>query len=106
VILREALDISHRCGAQRIEQRARDELLAAGGRPRRPSIRGRDALTARELRVGELAAGGATNRQIAQTLFVTPRTIEHHLGSVYSKLGIRSRTELADALEAPADAVP
>ena len=105
-ILREALDISHRCGARRIEQRARDELLAAGGRPRRPSIRGRDALTARELRVGELAAGGATNRQIAQTLFVTPRTIEHHLRSVYSKLGIRSRTELSDALDASADRLP
>jgi DNA-binding NarL/FixJ family response regulator len=56
--------------------------------------------------VGQLAAGGATNRQIAQTLFVTPRTIEHHLRSVYSKLGIRSRTELADAFEAPADPVP
>jgi DNA-binding CsgD family transcriptional regulator len=97
-VLREALDASHRCGAAVIERRARDELLAAGGRPRRASTRGLDALTPRELRVAQLAAAGSTNRQIAQALFVTPRTIEHHLRSTYTKLGITSREGLPEAL--------
>lgn len=61
--------------------------------------RGVDALTARELRVAELAAGGYTNRRIAQTLFVTPRTVEHHLRSVYRKLAILSREHLTEILE-------
>jgi DNA-binding CsgD family transcriptional regulator len=100
-VLREALDLSHRCGALVIERRARDELLAAGGRPRRAVTRGVDALTPRELRVVQLAAAGATNRQIAQTLFVTPRTIEHHLRNAYGKLEISSREQLLEALEGP-----
>jgi DNA-binding CsgD family transcriptional regulator len=50
--------------------------------------------------VANLAAGGQTNRDIAQTLFVTPKTVETHLGSVYRKLGIRSRRELPAAIEA------
>jgi len=77
---------------------ARDELITAGGRPRRDAIRGRDALTPSELRVAQLAAAGQTNRQIAQALFVTRRTVETHLTSSYEKLGIRSRSGLAAAL--------
>ena len=72
--------------------------MAAGGRPRRDAIRGRDALTPSELRVAELAAAGRTNRQIAQALFVTQRTVENHLTSAYAKLGITARPELAAAL--------
>ena len=96
VVLTEALDISHRCGATMLEQRARDELIASGARPRRSAVRGRDALTPRELRVAQLAAAGSTNREIAQTLFVTLRTVEHHLSSTYSKLGVKSRHGLQE----------
>ena len=59
-----------------------------------------DALTASEQRVVALAAEGATNRDIAQTLYVTPKTVEVHLSNAYRKLGIRSRRELPGALEA------
>jgi len=72
--------------------------VAAGGRPRRDATRGRAALTPSELRVAELAAAGRTNRQIAQTLFVTQRTVENHLTSAYAKLGITARPDLAGAL--------
>jgi len=61
-------------------------------------MRGRDALTPSELRVAQLAAAGQTNRQIAQALFVTQRTVETHLTSTYAKLGISSRPSLAAAL--------
>jgi DNA-binding CsgD family transcriptional regulator len=61
---------------------------------------GVEALTASERRVADLAAGGATNKDIAQELFVTAKTVENHLGRVYAKLDIHSRAELAGALEA------
>jgi DNA-binding NarL/FixJ family response regulator len=82
--------------------RAREELTVAGARPRRDALRGRDALTSSELRVARMAAGGATNRQIAEALFITLRTVETHLTSSYAKLGIASRRELATALDAHA----
>jgi DNA-binding CsgD family transcriptional regulator len=96
--LREGLDIAHGCGGIALAGRARDELIVAGGRPRRDALRGRDALTPSELRVAQLAAAGQTNRQIAQALFVTQRTVENHLTSTYAKLGISSRPALAAAL--------
>jgi ATP/maltotriose-dependent transcriptional regulator MalT len=74
--LRRALDLAQRCGALALADRAREELVVAGARPRRDALRGRDALTTSELRVAELAAQGRTNNQIAQSLFVTPRTVE------------------------------
>ncbi len=98
VHLRDGLDLSHELGALSLADRARDELITAGGRPRRDAIRGRDALTPSELRVARLAASGQTNREIAQALFVTRRTVETHLTSSYEKLGIRSRSELGAAL--------
>ena len=97
-LLRESLDLAHGLGGQALAGRARDELVAAGGRPRRDAIRGRDSLTPSELRVAELAAAGRTNRQIAQALFVTQRTVENHLTSTYAKLGITARPELGAAL--------
>lgn len=97
-LLRESLDLAHALGGLPIAQRAREELVAAGGRPRRDAIRGVDALTPSELRVAQLAATGQTNRQIAQALFVTQRTVESHLTSAYAKLGIGARPELATAL--------
>lgn len=76
-----------------------NELVAAGGRPRRLALPGRDALTPSELRVAQLAQQGHTNRQIAQTLFVTQRTVEIHLTNAYNKLGITSRQDLTSALD-------
>jgi DNA-binding CsgD family transcriptional regulator/tetratricopeptide (TPR) repeat protein len=92
------LDLATRCGATGLAERAREELLATGARPRRPLRSGRDALTPSELRVVRLAASGLTNRQIAQTLFVTARTVEVHLTHAYAKLGVAGRGELAAAL--------
>ncbi|HEV2814682.1 MAG TPA: helix-turn-helix transcriptional regulator, partial [Solirubrobacteraceae bacterium] len=71
---------------------------AAGARPRSHALGGVASLTRSERRVAELAAGGSTNREIAQALFVTPRTVEVHLSNAYRKLGIGSRRELARAL--------
>ena len=73
--------------------------MIAGGRPRRDALRGRDGLTPSELRVAQLAAAGQTNRQIAQALFVTQRTVENHLTSTYAKLGISARAALGAALD-------
>jgi DNA-binding CsgD family transcriptional regulator len=96
--LREGLDLAHRCGASALAARAREELVAAGARPRRDALRGRDALTASELRVARLAADGRTNREIAQALFISLRTVETHLTHAYQKLAIRSRDALSGAL--------
>jgi DNA-binding CsgD family transcriptional regulator len=96
--LRAALDLADRCGALVIAQRAREELLAAGGRPRRSRVGGVEALTASESRVARRAASGRTNREIAQELFVTVKAVEKHLASAYRKLGIQGRGELADML--------
>ena len=92
--LREALELARRCGAAGLARRAYDELAATGERVRRYTPIGVESLTPSERRVAELAAGGMTNRQIAQTLFVTVKTVETHLAAAYDKLGIRSRREL------------
>jgi DNA-binding CsgD family transcriptional regulator/tetratricopeptide (TPR) repeat protein len=97
-VLYEALDLAHSTGGIGLATLARQELVVAGGRPRRDAIRGRDALTPSELRIALLAAEGKTNRQIAQALFVTQRTVENHLTSAYGKLDIRSRPGLRAAL--------
>jgi DNA-binding CsgD family transcriptional regulator len=73
-------------------------LTDAGARPRRPALRGRDALTPREQRLAEMAASGMTNREIAEALFITTKTVETHLRHAYDKLGISSRRGLSDAL--------
>jgi DNA-binding NarL/FixJ family response regulator len=96
--LREALDLAARGGATALASSARTELLASGARPRRDELRGRDALTASERRIAMLAAEGRSNREIAQALFVTLRTVETHLTHAYSKLGIECREQLAGAL--------
>ena len=96
--LERALDLAHHCGARRIANQARAELLAAGAKPRRDAITGRDALTAGELRVARLAAEGLTNREIAQALFITTKTVKGHLSHVYRKLDVTRRGQLANAL--------
>jgi DNA-binding CsgD family transcriptional regulator len=99
--LREGLDLAHRCGATALSQRARQELLATGARPRRPTLHGRDALTPAEARVAAMAGQGLTTREIAQALFVTPKTVETHLAHAYLKLDIHTRAELPQALSHP-----
>ncbi len=96
----QALDLAVRCGATALARRAREELAATGARPRRLAQSGRDALTPAELRVARLAARGLANREIAQTLVVTVKTVETELGHAYAKLGIRSRRDLPGVLEA------
>jgi DNA-binding CsgD family transcriptional regulator len=91
--LREGLDMAHRCGAASLEERARTELAVTGARPRSARLSGIEALTPSELRVARMASRGMTNREIAQSLFVTTKTIETHLRHVYQKLGIGGRTE-------------
>ncbi|MBJ7330855.1 MAG: AAA family ATPase [Solirubrobacteraceae bacterium] len=98
--LRTALDAATQIGATRLAARAREELLAAGGRPRREVLSGPESLTPSERRVAELAASGLSNREIAETLWVARKTVEVHLGRVYSKLDIRSRAQLPAALGA------
>ncbi|MDR9372869.1 helix-turn-helix transcriptional regulator, partial [Conexibacter sp. JD483] len=100
--LRDALELARRCGAAELARRAHDELAATGEKVRRYTPIGVESLTPSERRVAELAAGGMTNRQIAQTRFLTVKTIETHLSSVYDKLGIRSRRQLPAALGEPA----
>jgi DNA-binding CsgD family transcriptional regulator len=85
------------CAATALVDRARDELRAAGARPRRIAVSGIDALTPSERRVARMAADGMINREIAQSLFVTEKTVETHLRNTYAKLNVRSRTELQGA---------
>jgi len=97
--LRQALDAAHHSGAADLERRARAELIAAGGRPRRAALNGAGALTPGERRVAELAASGLTNRQIADELVVTVKAVGWHLRHVYRKLGISDRSEIGDHLD-------
>ncbi|GAA4927924.1 regulatory LuxR family protein [Actinomycetospora succinea] len=102
--LREGLDLALDRGAEGLARRARDELVATGARPRRLRRSGTEALTPTERRVADLAAQGSTSRAVAQALFVSEKTVETHLGSVYRKLGITARSQLADALRPPSPA--
>ncbi len=96
--LRDGLATARACGAQRLAERAHEELVATGARPRKIVRAGLDALTSSERRVARMAAAGMTNKEIAQDLFVTVRTVEAHLHHTYQKLDIASRTELGAAL--------
>ncbi len=96
-----ALKLAHDCGARRLADRAGHELQAAGGRRQRGNTAGLDSLTASELHVVQLAATGTTNLDIAQALYVSPKTVETHLYRAYGKLGLAgsgSRGRLADVL--------
>src|SRR6266699_1981715 len=101
--LRQAVELATICGATALAERAEHELLATGARPRRVALSGVASLTPSERRIAEMAAEGPTNREIAQTLFITQRTVEVHLTSIYRKLAITSRSQLAAAIT---DAAP
>jgi DNA-binding CsgD family transcriptional regulator len=95
---REAIRLADECGAVALSQSARAALQAGPGRRARIELTGPSALTAAEWRVCSQAADGRTNREIAQALFVTEKTVERHLGSAYQKLRIRSRFQLPAAI--------
>ena len=99
-LLRESLDAAHRSGAKRVAEFAEVELRATGARPRRVVLKGVESLTASERRIAEFASSGLTNREIAQALFVTSRTVEGHLTSIFRKLQVGSRGDLQPALSA------
>ncbi len=98
--LARALDEAEICGAPLTSDAARAELRTAGFRPRRHRLTGVEGLTPSERRIVEAAAAGATNREIAQSLFVTTKTVEVHLSSAFRKLGVSRRNELGRHLEA------
>jgi len=89
--LQAALDVFDRLGAQPWAERTRSELARIGGRT--PSAEGE--LTPTERRVAELVAAGSSNKEVATTLFIAPRTVEGHVTQIYAKLGVHSRAELA-----------
>ncbi len=102
-LLREGLERAQRCGATALVERANDELAATGAHRRTVLLSGLDELTASERRVAQMAAEDLSNKEIAQALFVTVKTIEQHLSRVYRKLDLSSRRQLAGALGASAE---
>ena len=98
--LRRVLAIAERGGASLLARRAAEELTSAGARPRRMATTGVAALTPSERRVAGLAAGGRRNREIAEELLVSVKTVEFHIGNAFCKLSIASRDELADVMSA------
>ena len=104
--LRAGLELAQRLGATVLADRAHEELVATGARPRRLVLSGVDSLTPSERRIAAMAAEGLSNREIAQALFVTLRTVEMHLSNAFRKLDVSSRTQLPAALASSApDAV-
>jgi DNA-binding CsgD family transcriptional regulator len=101
--LRAAHEMFTAMGAEGFAERARGELLATGETVRKRTVETRDDLTAQEAQIARLARDGQTNPEIGAQLFISPRTVEWHLRNVFTKLGIRSRRELHDALP---DAAP
>ena len=101
-VLREARNTFDALGCAPWGEQARRELRASGERSRRRVPEARDQLTAQELQIAQLAAGGLSNREIGGQLFLSHRTVSTHLYRAFPKLGITSRAELAAAL-APAD---
>ncbi|MFE3202362.1 helix-turn-helix transcriptional regulator [Embleya sp. NPDC059237] len=101
--LTDALDTFERLGAAPWAARARTELRATGTPAAHPGSGPAPALTPQEREIAELAAAGLTNKQIAERLYLSPRTVSTHLYHVFPKLGIISRAALRDALERPPD---
>jgi DNA-binding CsgD family transcriptional regulator len=104
--LRHGIRLADRLGARSIARRGMATLRAAGGRPRRMRMAGPEALTPAERQVVDLAARGATNREIAESLVITRKTVEWHLKKVFVKLDISSREQLRDAMERQFEIAP
>jgi DNA-binding NarL/FixJ family response regulator len=98
-VLHEALTYFETEGAEPWAQHARDELRATGETPTPAANRSLSELTPQELQVAMTVAKGARNKEVAAALFLSPKTVEFHLGNAYRKLGIRSRTELMRQVE-------
>ncbi|MFF2996617.1 helix-turn-helix transcriptional regulator [Streptomyces sp. NPDC057950] len=96
-----ALSTFEHLGARPWTERAEAELRAAGWSKRRPGAAKAHTLTPQELEIARLAASGLTNKQVAERLFLSHRTVGAHLYQIYPKLGITSRAMLRDALETP-----
>ncbi|TWF93895.1 AAA family ATPase [Saccharopolyspora dendranthemae] len=96
--LRRCIDLATLCGSRPIAESARALVVTAGGRVGQPLRSPVDLLTGSELRVATMAAAGASNRAIAEALFVTLRTVEAHLTNAYRKLRVSKRAELAAVL--------
>ena len=96
--LRAAVQMLENIGMEAYAGRARRELRAAGGTARQAAITAAVQLTAQEAQIARLAAGGLSNPEIAYRLFLSPRTVQYHLGKVFTKLGITSRGQLSRAL--------
>ena len=88
------MDLAHRCGATGVEAEIREELAAAGGRPRRSALTGVESLTPTERRVAQLAAQGMSNSRIAEQTFVSRNTVAWHLRNIFRKLAVESREQL------------
>jgi DNA-binding NarL/FixJ family response regulator len=99
--LRTAHEILAAIGMEAFAERARRELQATGEKVRKRTVDTRDDLTAQERQIARLARDGLSNPEIGARLFLSPRTVEWHLRNVFTKLGIRSRRELANALAGP-----
>jgi DNA-binding CsgD family transcriptional regulator len=93
--LRTALEAFEGLGAAPWAERARGELRATGETARKRDASSVDDLTPQELRIATLVAAGASNRDVAAQIFVSPKTVEYHLRKVFMKLGVASRIELA-----------
>ena len=96
--LRTAHDMFDAIGMQAFAERARRELRATGETTRRRPVTVSVELTPQEAQIARLAAGGLSNPEIATWLFLSPRTVQYHLGKVFAKLDITSRSQLWQAL--------
>jgi DNA-binding CsgD family transcriptional regulator len=103
--LRTAHGLFTTMGIEAFAERARRELLAVGDTVRKRTVQTASELTAQEAHIARLAVGGRTNVEIGAQLFLSTRTVEWHLGKVYTKLGVGSRRELPQAMASlgPAD---
>jgi DNA-binding NarL/FixJ family response regulator len=98
--LRVAHDLFSEFGMEAFAERARVELEATGERARKRTVDTLDELTPQEAQISRLVARGHTNKEIAAQLFISPSTVEYHLRKVFRKLGVKSRTQLANRLRA------
>jgi DNA-binding CsgD family transcriptional regulator len=93
--LRAAYDRFSAFGMEAFAERARIELLATGERAQKRTMDTVDQLTPQEAQISRLVTQGLSNREIAAQLFISPSTVEYHLGKVFRKLNVKSRTQLA-----------